>query len=105
MHIAEGYKAAHKEAGTDEQGERDGNFEDDDGVAETAMSCAAAGAFAAVAERIIEVASDDLERGREAEDDGGEYGDAESEEKDRDVEADDGFGGNDLLGDDGDKGL
>ena len=59
------------------------------------MPCAAAGALAAVAERIVEVAANDLEGGRETEDDGGECGDGQSEGEDREIEPDDGFGGND----------
>src|SRR5258708_40329413 len=51
------------------------------------MSRAAAGAFAAVAEGIVEVAANDLERGSESENDGGEHGYGESETKDGEIEA------------------
>ncbi len=95
MDFTEGDEAAHEEAGTDEQGERDGYFENDDGIAQATMSCAAAGAFAAVAERIVEIAANDLEGGGETKDDGGEHGGAKGEGKHGKIEADDGFGGDD----------
>src|SRR5258707_9405894 len=73
--VAKGDEAAHQEAGGDEERERDSDFEDDDGVAQAAMSGASAGAFATVAERVVEITTGDLERGDQAEHEGGEDGD------------------------------
>src|SRR6202022_4820005 len=69
------------------------------------MSRAAAGAFATVAKGIVEVAANDLERGSEAENDGGEHGYGEGEDKHRKIEADDGFFRNDALGHQGHDGF
>jgi hypothetical protein len=96
VNVAQGDEAAHEETGSDEEGERDGNFEDNYGVAEATVGGAAAGAFAAVAEGIIEIAAHHLEGRCEAEDDGGEHGDNQGEGENGEIEANDGFGGNDA---------
>src|SRR5258708_19178967 len=61
------------------------------------MSGSAAGAFAAVAKGIVEVAANDLERGSESENDGGEHGYSEGKGQHGKIEADDGFFRNDAL--------
>src|SRR5712671_1034264 len=95
MYIAKRYEAAHQQAGGDEQSERDGDFENDNCIAQTAVSCATAGAFAAVAQRIVQVSANHLKRGRESENDSGEDRTGQREGKNREIQADDRFGGND----------
>ena len=60
MFFAEGDEAAHEEAGADEQSQRKRDFEDDHGVAETAMAETAAHALAGIAQWIVEIAARDL---------------------------------------------
>src|SRR6267154_3670 len=95
MYIAKRYEAAHQQAGGNEQSERDGDFEHDNRIAQPAMRCASAGALAAVAQGIVKIAADHLERWCESENDGGENGTGQREGKNREIEADDRFGGND----------
>src|SRR6267154_1400785 len=95
MYIAKRYEAAHQQAGGDEQSERDGDFEHDNRIAQPAMGCATAGAFAAVAQRIVQVAANHLKRGREPKNNGGEDGTGQREGEHGNIQADDRFGGND----------
>src|SRR6267154_2467224 len=95
MYIAKRYEAAHQQAGGNEQSERDGDFEHDNRIAQPAMRCATAGAFAAVAQRIVQVSANHLKRRRESENDSGENGTGQREGKHGKVQADDRFGGND----------
>src|SRR5882672_2531494 len=62
------------------------------------MRCATAGAFAAVTQRIVQVATNNLKRRREPKNNGGENGTGQREGKNREIEADDRFGGNDSRG-------
>src|SRR5712672_1667952 len=95
MHITKSDEAAHQKAGGDEQSERDGDFEHDNRIAQPAMRCATAGAFAAITQRIVQVAAHNLKRGREPENDGGKNGTGQRESEHGKVQADDRFGGND----------
>src|SRR5712675_3746612 len=95
MYIAKRYEAAHQQAGGDEQSERDGDCENDNCIAQTAVSCATAGAFAAVAQRIVQVSANHLKRGRESENDSGEDGTGQREGEHGKIQADDGLGRND----------
>src|SRR6267154_4976317 len=95
MYIAKRYEAAHQQAGGDEQSERHGDFQNHHGVAQTAVRAATAGAFAAVTQRIVQVAAHNLKRGREPKNNGGEDRTGQSEGKHREVQANDGFGRND----------
>jgi len=83
MDIAESDKAAHEKTGSDKQSERHRNFQDNDSVAQAAMSSTATRTFAAVTERIIEVAANHLYRRRQSENDGSENGDTQSEGQNR----------------------
>src|SRR6267378_8454643 len=95
MYIAKRYEAAHQQAGGNEQSERDGDFEHNNRIAQPAVSCATTGAFAAVTQRIVQVSANHLKRRRESENDGGEGSTGQREGKNREIEADDRFGGND----------
>src|SRR6267154_5899149 len=95
MHIAERDEAAHQQAGGDEQSERDGDFEHDNCIAQPAVSCATAGAFAAITQRIVQVAAHNLKRGREPKNNGGEDRTGQRESEHGKVQADDRFGRND----------
>src|SRR5882724_1758312 len=95
MYIAERDEAAHQQAGGDEQSERHGDFQNHNGVAQTAVRAATAGAFAAVTQRIVQISANHLKRGREPENDGGKDGTGQREGEHGKVQADDRFGGND----------
>ena len=101
--MPEGDETAHEQAGGDEQSERKGDFEDYDGIAHAAVAGAAASAFAGVTQLIVKIAASGLQGGSEAEYQRGYGRDGKSEEKDRGVQADYGFRGNDIRGDNGDE--
>src|SRR6202035_4324345 len=103
MHVAKGDETAHEQTGSDKQGKGNGDLKDHDGVAETAMRGAAGGAFAAVAQGIVEISANDLKGGSEAKNDRGEPGTAKGENEHGKIEADYRFGGNDSRGNEGDE--
>src|SRR6267154_4056389 len=93
MHIAKRDETTHEEPGGDEQRERYSDFEHDNCIAQPAMSCATTGAFAAIAQGIVQVAAHNLKRGREPKNNGGEDRTGQREGENREIEADDRFGG------------
>src|SRR5882762_7911514 len=95
MHIAERDEAAHQQAGGNEQSERHGDFEHDNRIAQTAVRATTAGAFAAITQRIVQVAANYLQRRCETENDGGENGTGQREGEHGKIQADDRFRRND----------
>ncbi len=94
VHLAQRHEAPHQESGPHQQRQRQGHFEDHDGVAQAAAAQPTARAFAAVPQRLAQVAARRLQRRHEAEDERRADGGGEREQEHGAVQADDGLRGN-----------
>src|SRR5271169_2795644 len=103
MHFTESQKTPHQKLGSNHQRERKRYFEYNHGIAESAVTKAAAQALAAVAQWFVQVFSGCLEGGDESKNKGREDGHAESKEQHRRIQADHGFSRNNVLRHEGDE--
>src|SRR5580704_8000783 len=92
--VLNGDETTHEEAGGEKENDGQGDFENDDGIAQAGFGDCAAGALPRRAQSVLNVNAGGLKSREKTEDDDGCDGQGYAEEQDPAVHFNDGFGGN-----------